>query len=314
MSTNSLLLNVSDTTSTCLGWPDVTFETGSTPGLYVANAVLNSVLAVLATISNVLVFLAIRKSTSIRLPSKLLLASLVVADLGVGLIGQPLFVTFLVAKVEKLFAVACFSVNIAGVLGAGLAGSSLLTMTLMSVDRFLAFHVSLQYRQIVTARRVIFALGSSWLLSIVAGSMWIWTPEQFYVSIPLIVVSCTLVTSLAYTSIYRGLRAQRRVTTKPLQTANHTPAGQGNRDLSNYRKAASAMFWVYFIFLLCYIPLVCCVLAIQISGIDLLTRQIFEISQTILLMNSSVNPFVYCWRIPDVRAGVIGTIRGIVNR
>lgn len=305
----------STTFDSCLQWPSVTFEIGDTAAPYTVNAVLNSVLAVVATASNMLVFSAIRKSTSLHLPSKLLLYSLVLTDLGVGLVGQPLFVTFLVAKTKRLTSIICFSLNAASVVGASLASSSLLTMTIMSLDRFIAFHLHIRYRQIVTVKRVCVALVSAWLASGFVASTWLWDRNIFYHVAVISAGICVLITSMAYVTIYRGLRRQNGHRVKPeVREQNPRHSRSSTLELSKYRKAASTMFWVYCIFLLCYVPIVCIMAWIKVTGINLLKRNLFEISQTILLLNSSLNPYVYCWRIPDIRAGVLQTVREICGQ
>ena len=59
------------------------------------SAALNVPLGVATTFANLVVLLAMRRVTSIRLPSKLLLCSLVLTDLGVGSVVQPQFAAFL---------------------------------------------------------------------------------------------------------------------------------------------------------------------------------------------------------------------------
>ena len=65
---------------------------------FIVNAALNVALSIVTTIANILVFDAIRKSTSLHLPSKLLLCGLVLTDLAVGLIYEPLNTAFLISK------------------------------------------------------------------------------------------------------------------------------------------------------------------------------------------------------------------------
>ena len=78
---------------------------------YTMNAALNVFLAIVATFANVLVFGAVRHNTSLHLPSKLLLCSLILTDLGVALVVQPQFVTFLITKVKDLSAISCSCIN-----------------------------------------------------------------------------------------------------------------------------------------------------------------------------------------------------------
>ena len=91
------------------------FETGSSTAPYIVNASLNVPLALLTTVANILVLTAIRKNASLHLPSKLLLGSLVLTDLGVGIVFQPLFAAFLIAKIKGNLTISCFTCASSGI-------------------------------------------------------------------------------------------------------------------------------------------------------------------------------------------------------
>ena len=86
-------------------------------------------------------------------------------DLGVGLV-QPLFVAFLIARAYDPAGIPCSFVSFAAVCGAMLAGVSLMTMSAISLDRYVAFHFHLKYHDIVTARRVRAVVFVIWLLGL----------------------------------------------------------------------------------------------------------------------------------------------------
>ena len=87
------------------------FETGRSVVPYLVNVSSNVILALVTTVANTLVLLAIRKNTSLHLPSKLLLGNLVVTDLGAGIVAQPMLVAFFVPKAKGITAsiLACVS-------------------------------------------------------------------------------------------------------------------------------------------------------------------------------------------------------------
>ena len=149
----------------CIYSADFYFGACDSIAAFFVNAALNFLLYVVTIIANILVFAAIRKSTSLHLPSKLLLCGLVLTDLAVGLIAQPLFAAFLVSKVKDVSGsggILCFLVSL-GIIGATMSYGSLCTMTLISVDRYIAFHFHLRYKEIVTAKRVVVSLVAVWL-------------------------------------------------------------------------------------------------------------------------------------------------------
>ena len=146
----------------CYPHPSVIFETIGTTLPYTLNASLNVLLAIVASFANILVFSAVRHSASIRLPSKLLLCSLVLTDVGVGVVVQPHFVTFLITKVNYSLAISCFCFKLFGLTATMSTCLSMLTMTAISVDRYIALFFYLRYQEIVTTRRVCVVLAFIW--------------------------------------------------------------------------------------------------------------------------------------------------------
>ena len=84
---------------TCTGLGKVTstirFACTLPKGLAVFFVVLNTFLSITASLSNVLILIALRKVSSVHPPTKLLFRCLAVSDLCVGLITQPLYVTIM---------------------------------------------------------------------------------------------------------------------------------------------------------------------------------------------------------------------------
>ena len=104
---------------------------------------INIFLAITASLGNALILIALHKVTSIYPPTKLLFRCLAVTDLLVGLISQPLYLTFLFPKFTA------WNGNVA-ITRAGefffslLPAVSLLTSSAISVDRLLALLLGLR--------------------------------------------------------------------------------------------------------------------------------------------------------------------------
>ena len=268
---------------------------------YIVNATINVMWALLAITSNTLVFFATRKTTSIRPPSKLLLCSLILTDLGVGLVAQPLYATFLVAKTAGFTRTACLCRRAFSVVGSMFSSTALATMTLMSLDRCAALFFHLNYKQIVTTNRVAGILALLWLLSVSLAMTSLWNMRLFVSLVLFAVPSCFVVISSAYISIYRGLR---RSGTRTLSASLCA---------SRCRRSASNMLWIYGLFMLCYLPYLVSRLCMRFVRKDTFMQLIFEFSMTFLFLNSSMDPFLYCARLPGIRVQVLKTIRKIFN-
>ena len=70
------------------------------------------------------------------------------------------------------------------------------------------------------------------------------------------------------------------------------------------------LLWVQLALVVCYVPY--SVVAILIASSEIYSSQLIVSSRIVLVFvffNSSLNPFLYCWKISEVRQAVIETIR-----
>ena len=300
-------------TNPCFHFTSAYFETGSSTVPYLVNASLNILLALVTTAANTLALSAIRKNTSLHLPSKLLLGSLVVTDLGIGIVAQPLFVTFLVAK-TKGFSDICFIYASFGITASILACVSLLTIIAISVDRYIAFYFHLRYHDIVTTKRVFSVLVVIWLFAGFYACLWFLDIILQSYIICIVTSISFIVCTFSYTMIYRGLYHQHgnEVTD---QARVQTQQEAGNPlNVARYRRSASNNLWIYGLFVLCYLPYISTRFATQLVGRTVLIQCLHEFSITVGFFNSCLNPFVYCFRLPEIRASVLETLHKICEQ
>ena len=192
--------------------------------------------------------------------------------------------------------------------GNALCGVSLGTMTAITVDRLLALLLGLRYRQTVTLKRTNIIVAANWVLSSVSTLCYIldyrinlWCG---YICIP----SCLVISFISYTKIFRTLIHQAQVQVH-VQLQSTQP---NSLNILQYRKAVYSALWVQFALVLCYIPFIVVEIVIveankrTFSSHLLVTR---GIAATLLFFNSTLNPFLYCWKISEVRQAVKQTIR-----
>ena len=114
-------------------------ETSAQHFIIIANCVVNLALAFVAIAGNGLVLNGVWKTPSLRSPSNLLLCGLASTDLSVGLIAQPISITEgivgLYSRCENLKLILD---KADATIGLFLAGTSLFTMTGISIDRLIA--------------------------------------------------------------------------------------------------------------------------------------------------------------------------------
>ena len=275
---------------------------------------LNIFLSVTAFLGNTVILVALHKETSLHPPSKLLYRNLAITDLCVGIIAEPLEVTYWTSFVNERWDI-CYYANWAATFsGYTLCSVSLLTLTAISVDRLLALLLGLRYRQVVTLKRTYITLISFWILSILGASTIFWnrfiTSYFQYVDLAL----CFVATIFAYTKIFFTLRHNQ------IHVQNHVAQGQPSQaipalNISRYRKAVYSALLVQVILVVCYLPYVIAVVALHPQkGLPFSTYIAEEFTVTLVYLNSSLNPLLYCWKIREVRQAVKETLRQLFFR
>ena len=262
---------------------------------------------------------ASHKVTSIYPPTKLLFRCLAVTDLLVGLISQPLYVTILFSRFTT------WNENVAIVLADGfffflLPAVSLLTSAAISVDRLLALLLGLRYRHTVTLRRVWVVIVCIWLISALpaTGDIFSEYPKLYDISFWLfsaLITFSLLVSVFSYAKIFKTLR-YRQVQVHGNSQQGQRPNGGGNQlNIARYKKTVYSIAWVQLALLICYFPYNLIAFLALFRKLPSSTKVYvylpWESFVTLLYLNSSLNPALYCWRIRDVRQEVKNIIRKV---
>ena len=280
---------------------------------------LNIFLAITASLGSALILIALHKVTSIYPPTKLLFRCLAVTDLLVGLISQPLYVTILFPRFTT------WNVNVAITLAdpfffAQLRAVSLLTSAAISVDRLLTLFLGLRYRYTVTLRRVWVVIVCFWLISALQATGTIIfeypkLPEMaFWLFFALLTLSL-LVSVFSYAKIFKTLR-YRQVQVHHNTQQGQRPNGGGNQlNIARYKKTVYSVAWVQLALLICYFPYNVLGFLRLFDNLNNSTEIaiLWESFVTLVYLNSSLNPALYCWRIRDVRQEVKNMIRKIFH-
>ena len=118
------------------------------PGtIVIIDCVLNAPLMLISILGNALVLVAIIRTPSFRSTSMIMLCSLAVSDLLVGFVAQPIYIANQLTEVGLID-------NVWWKISPFLCGVTLLTITVITVDRFLALHYHMRYASLVTKSRV----------------------------------------------------------------------------------------------------------------------------------------------------------------
>ena len=295
----------------CPPFSNVIFKILDTPLPYFFNAALNVPLAVATTVANLLVLLALRRVTSIRLPSKLLLCSLVLTDLGAGSVVAPKWAAFLFLRGTYPDLVQCSLQNSLVVTSSMFSTASLLNLAAISLDRYAALFFHLKYQQTVTTRRVCTVLAFIWTLSLLLALSSVLDQRLRNASIATVFVVPFLVIFVACIKISHRLRAPHIQPQAPDQAQQQA----GNTlNMESHRRRAFVMILVIVFLLICYLPSWFLFLVRAAPGWTALNECLFQLSCTLILLNSFLNPFLYCFRLPEIRTEVVKELRKLFCR
>lgn len=118
-----------------------------------------------------------------------------------------------------------------------------------------------------------------------------------------------LITSIyCYARIFFVLRNHTQAQVIP----QSQPNGISQLNFSRYRKTVSTALWVFATLVICYLPFVLVLITRAIlSEIAGSLVIIFLFGITLVYLNSSLNPLLYCWKIREVRHAVKEILRNL---
>ena len=287
-------------------------------GLSVFLAVLNIVLAIIGTLGNALLLIALRKVTSIYPPTKLFFRSLAITDLFVGLIIQPIYSITLIPGISHKNLVY-YSIQVTGISGSILCSVSILMSTAISVDRLLALLLGLRYKQVVTLRRVRAAITCIWLLSCAMGGWRYsnWGAEAAKFTLFVLMLLSLIISICSYMKIYLYLhnkQVQLHAKEREIHQEPSSNGREGRLNIERYKKSVSSIAWVQLALLLCFVPFTAGSMLFthrKLTGVATGIAH-FCVSIPYVLFNPALNPILYCWKIREVKQAMKETIRKVI--
>ena len=280
--------------------------------LYLTLCVFNAYLSYTATMLNIVAIYAIRKTSSLSKNFKKLLLSLAVSDLGVGLLVQPMYIAFIMDYQQNnatndtnnvIYPAFLIAVNL-------FIYASLFSVTALCADRFLAIYLHLRYQELVTHSRVAAVVVSIWVISALISLIRFFISKSImYVSFVAIKLTCIITATSLSVKLYRTLRRHVNKFQVP-QVAQNDQV----KSVQRKKKSAVASLYVYLVFIVCYLPNLCRLFitaAIPEPRIDVKHLRFYTL--TLLFLNSTVNPLIYCWKMKRIQHTIVGTLRNLFS-
>ena len=279
---------------------------------YLTLCVLNAYLSYSATMLNIVAIYAIKKTSSLSKNLKTLLLNLAVSDLGVGLLAQPMNVVYIMDFQQNnanndtnnvIYLAFLVPVNL-------FIFASLFSVTALCAERFLAIHLHLRYQELVTCKRVAAVVVSIWVISALISLLRLFISKTImYVSFVIIMSACIITATSMSVKLYLTLR-------RHINQIQVPQVAQNDQEESVQRKRISAMasLYVYLVFIACYLPDICVLIIIATNSeprVDVNHLQFYTL--TLLFLNSTLNPLIYCWKMKRIQHTIVGTLRNLFS-
>ena len=266
---------------------------------HIAIAVVNSLLAVTAVLGNGLVFAAFYFSESLRRPAFTILMSVALTDFLTGAVSQPRHIYVLMKTMFSCPEYVCVVDWIGSFSEIFLFGATIMNLSVITIDRFIALFRTYQYEELVTNSRVIKLLLFLWATwGVVVACM-----AVFRLTIALVIGVFLLLNVIVICTLYfKILREVRRLNSNLVVPANEPQAAKTARET----KAAVTTGYILGALFLCFLPMLITTL-IAPRFMDgsithkLRARKAFLISNSCYVANSSLNVLIYGWKNNEVR-------------
>ena len=268
--------------------------------------IINTITFPFTVILNLLVIKAVKTTPRLRTNNNILLACLAVTDTLTGLLGQPLFILWRIFLIFNLSSSKTVGTSFVSFLLVILV-SSYFHLMLVTFERLIAIKVTMLYSNIITEKNMKIAVIIVWITASIYGVL-IGTEKvntARYLTGPL-AISCILFLTFAYLIMYRETaRHKEKIKTQQL------PQEDVERFLKE-NKALKTTLFVAGAVLVCLLP-VGFFFVVAVAGL----RDIFPINLPLIftcaMLNSLVNPLIYCWRQKEMKNVIFGMRTQIVH-
>jgi len=259
--------------------------------------------SLVASVGNLLVVLAVflDPNRDLRSPFNYFVANLGLTDLVVGLVTSPLAATSLISEglknpneqlrvwLRMTYFTSCTA--------------SLLSLTALAVDRYVALAYPLLYRYKLNPIRALLVSFLVWTVSIAFSLIFFvvgYNKFRFVFANTAVAVTFAV---LIFTNvkIFKHLRGQvKQWDTLPNSTNESLAMKQAAR---REKKVTKTLLIVLILFLACFLPSCVCIYIINLcSTCDcVFIHWVRDIQFVLVLANASVNPLVYAWRFERFR-------------
>ena len=276
--------------------------------------IMNIITAPVTSLLNGLVIIAVKRKHRLKTKSSIALACLATTDCFMGVIGQPMFIALNIVVLQaELSHTYCLIKQLSMAALTVLARSTNLHLALMYLDRYIAIKHPYRYTNMVTATRILCSSAFVWIVALLSTAT-SFLPKKLLAS-QLSNVNAVIISSGVAIIIFCQVVLYYETRRHEKQIAANQVSEDNKRKFLTEKKALKLTTTVLFVLVLTYLPLMLVFILYRISFIASLNavRISTAIGIFLILLNSLINPVIYCIRTRQFRIAFIEILFGKSN-
>ena len=189
-------------------------------------------------------------------------------------------------------------------------GLSFVILSGVSFDRLLSLKLHLRYKATITVPRVLALVASLLVCLSILTILKLWLKDNWIIIPTSILLVTSLVTAVSTFQIFQIARKHQRQIFQQNQTMGQPICR--TVDALKCKKSAVTVLYVYGLMLAFYLPFISVVMSEAILGVTQSVTLAYDVATAIVFINSSLNPFIYCWRMAQIRFAVKNILKNFI--
>ena len=273
----------------------------------IVNIIITSITCPFTVLLNVLVIMAVKRRPRLQSNANILLACLAATDALTGLIVQPSFLTELVlmllGKDNLASTIRSYALSFLDIMSV----CSCLQLMLVTCERLLAIKFTMHYLNVVKKQNIKVAIMLCWIFSFSPEVLNQMATKTIYFSfISLVLILCVLFIATAYVVLYQETRRHQKMI-----KSQQLPQEEVEQFLKE-SKALKTTVYVVGAVGLCLLPAAFLLLLIALD-VHVPSTSVQSWMKTCVMLNSLLNPLIYCWRQKEMRKFVFRFVAQAVH-
>ena len=258
--------------------------------------VISIITCPVTTVLNALIMVAVKTKNQVRTKSNIALACLSSTDAVMGVIGLPLFSSWLIVELQgNTFGMHCALIGFTRTSLRLLSIASLLHLAIVNAERYIAIKHSLRYEVIVTEARLIGVSALLWTITLLLTFL----PGNNYAQYDIGLTSLCIASifSCQVVLYYETRRHEKKIAVQQVSV-------EAREKFLREKKALKQTTTVIFFLIICYLPIIISRVFISTFVVLNSVNSVYFVHFTgvfFVISNSLLNPIIHCVRMKQFR-------------